>query len=482
MNTFRCARPEEMGVSSRAILDFLDYTEKNGLEMHGFMILRHDCLISQGWWAPYRKDRNHMLFSLSKTFTSIAVGFAVQEGLLSVEDRVISFFPELLTGAPCEYMSQMTVEHLLTMSTGHTTEPVAFDKPEIKDWAGHFLTSYVDQKPGSVFLYNTMATHMLSAIVQKVSGKTVTEFLTPRFFEPLGIENIWWEQSPTGVDAGGFGLNAKTEDIAKLGLFLLHKGAYKGKQLLDSAWIEKASSPVVANNGDTPDWRQGYGYQMWQCVPEHVYRGDGAFGQFCIVMPDQDAVVAINSGTMNMQKILDGVWSILLPGMKESPLPEASGVYQALTERTQNLVLSHPVGSMVHSKQQQLAGTYQFGDNILNLTSLTFDFSKANPTIQMEKTSGMGYQVTVGKSQWTDNFIELPQDTPEGKLDHEVSCFGAWDKNGCYHFVFQYPQKPFADHFVAEALPHGVKLRHRVNAALKPEELTEHLLLGLKRE
>ncbi len=482
MNTFCCAHPEEMGVSSKSILRFLDYIEENRLELHGFMFLRHDRLISQGWWAPYCKNRNHMLFSLSKTFTSIAVGFAVQEGLLSVEDQVISFFPEQFTGAPCEYMSQMTVEHLLTMSTGHTKEPAIFNQPEGKNWASYFLTSYVDKKPGSFFLYNTAATHVLSAIVQKVSGKTVTEFLTPRLFEPLGIQNIWWEQSPTGVDAGGFGLNVKTEDIAKLGLFLLHKGAYGGKQLLNPAWIEKGSSKVVKNNGDTPDWRQGYGYQMWQCVPEHVYRGDGAFGQFCIVMPDQDAVIAINSGEMNMQKILDGVWNILLPGMETEPLPEAPGDYEILKTRLDHLTLSRPVGSMVHSKQERLAGTYQFGDNILNLTRMAFDFSKENPVLQLERGSGMRYQIVVGKSQWIDNRIDLPQDTPEGRLDDEVSCFGAWDQNGCYQFVLQYPKKPFADYFVAEALPHGIRLRHRMNVSMKSEDMEEDILLGVKME
>ena len=266
--------------------------------MHSFMLLRHGHVVAEGWWSPYDAEAPHSLYSLSKSFTSTAVGLAIAEGKLSLDDEVLKFFPEDAPAEPSNNLKAMRVSDLLRMSTGQQTEPPRTpDQP----WTKTFLAHPVPFKPGTHFLYNTSATYMLSAIVQKATGQTVLDYLRPRLFEPLGIEHPTWETSPQGISAGGYGLSIRTEDIARFGQLYLQKGKWQGKQLVPEAWVEAATSRQTSN-GSNPnsDWDQGYGYQFWRCR-HGAYRGDGAFGQYCIVLPEQDAVIAITSGVKDMQ-------------------------------------------------------------------------------------------------------------------------------------------------------------------------------------
>ena len=230
---------------------------------------------------------------------------------------MLKFFPEDAPAEPSNNLKAMRVSDLLRMSTGHQTEPPRTpDQP----WTKTFLAHPVPFKPGTHFLYNTSATYMLSAIVQKATGMTVLDYLRPRLFEPLGIEHPTWETSPQGISTGGYGLSIRTEDIARFGQLYLQKGKWQGKQLVPEAWVEAATARQTSN-GSNPksDWDQGYGYQFWRCR-HGAYRGDGAFGQYCIVLPEQDAVIAITSGVKDMQAVLNLVWDKLLPAMKPSPL------------------------------------------------------------------------------------------------------------------------------------------------------------------
>ena len=187
----------------------------------------------------------------------------------------------------------MRLSDLLRMNTGQQAEPA---RKSTEPWAKTFLAQPVPFKPGTHFLYNTSATYMLSAIVQKSVGETLFQYLKPRLFEPLGIEHPMWETSPQGITVGGYGLSVRTEDIARFGQLYLQKGTWRGKQLVPAAWIDAATARQTSN-GSNPksDWDQGYGYQFWRCR-NGAYRGDGAFGQYCIVLPEQNAVIAITSG------------------------------------------------------------------------------------------------------------------------------------------------------------------------------------------
>ena len=309
--------PEAQGVSSAGILSFIEAADRSIESMNSFMLVRHGHVVAEGWWAPYRAEAPHSLYSLSKSFTSTAVGLAIAEGKLSLDDEVLKFFPDDAPAEPSNNLKAMRVSDLLRMSTGQQSEPA---RTSNEPWTKTFLAQPVPFKPGTHFLYNTSATYMLSAIVQKATGTTVLDYLRPRLFEPLGIEHPTWETSPQGISAGGYGLSIRTEDIARFGQLYLQKGNWQGKQLVPESWVEAATSRQTSN-GSNPqsDWDQGYGYQFWRCR-HGAYRGDGAFGQYCVVMPEQDAVVAITSGVKDMQAVLNLVWDKLLPAMSPSPL------------------------------------------------------------------------------------------------------------------------------------------------------------------
>jgi CubicO group peptidase (beta-lactamase class C family) len=293
-------------------------------ELHSLMIVRHGKVIVEQWLGDHSADKLHQLWSVSKTFTATAVGFAVAEGKLKVTDKVISFFPDKLPAEVSDNLKEMEVQHLLTMSGGHDVEP---RRSNDADWVQSFLAAPFTHKPGTFFVYNSMGTYMLSAIVQKVTGQKLLDYITPRLFTPLGIVGATWDESPQGINTGGWGLSLKTEDLAKMGLFILQKGKWEGKQLLPTAWFDEATTSHIASmpSGKRPeqltpdtkekDWLQGYGYQMWRSR-HNSFRADGANGQYILILPEKDAVIAITANVRDMQDELNFVWQYLLPALK----------------------------------------------------------------------------------------------------------------------------------------------------------------------
>ena len=455
------AKPSEMGVDPKAILSFINALEEKQLSIHSFMLMRHNKVVAEGWWNPFKPTYNHELYSLSKSVTSIAIGFAVQEGLLTVEDYVVSYFEDRLPCPPCENMKKMKIKHLLNMCTGHSVEP---DVMGGQDWVYLFLTSYVDCEPGSIFVYNTPATYMLSAILQKITGITIFDYLQPRLFEPLGISDIWWDVCPKGISTGGFGLNTKTEDVAKFGTFLLNNGVWEGKQLLNSEWIKKASSKVIESLSDPDtadqwpnDWIQGYGYQFWRCQPEGVYRGDGAFGQFCIVMPEQDAVLAIQSGVDDTQTVLDNIWEILLPAMKDN-VPEDKESQIALEEKMSGLIYPTPTGEATSPIADKVSRReYEVSENPVKLTKIVFDFADTNKvTLILGEES---YTAEIGFQIWIDNQIGInKEDKKEFLRYNDISCAGAWIKEDTFRFVVLYNRTPTKEIFEIKYHEKGISI------------------------
>jgi len=326
--------PEAQGVSSAAVRAFIETADRQVDTMHSFMLLRHGHVVAECWWAPESADKPHVLYSLSKSFASTAVGLAVAEGKLSIDDPVLKFFPDDAPAQPSDKLKAMRVRDLLSMATGHQTEP-KFTPDEA--WVKSFLAHPVEHKPGAHFQYNSPATYMCSALVQKLSGETVLAYLKPRLFEPLGIAGAEWSASPQGISAGGWGLFLKTEDIAKFGQLHLQKGQWNGKQIIPAAWVEQATAKQVSNGSDpSKDWDQGYGFQFWRCR-HGAYRGDGAFGQFCVVLPEQDAVVVMTADTKDMQGQLNLVWDKLLPACNKGALPENKDEQQKLKQTLSGL-------------------------------------------------------------------------------------------------------------------------------------------------
>lgn len=338
--------PEAQGLASDAVLSFIAAADRETPGLHSVMVLRHGHVVAEGWWAPHGPSIPHVLYSLSKSFTSTAIGLVAAEGYLTVDNAVISFFPEESPNEISANLAAMRVKDLLTMTTGHDQDPTGRVRNEPDgNWAQRFLALPVEHAPGSHFAYNSAATYMLSAIVQKITGQTLLDYLSPLLFAPLGIANPTWDSSPQGVNTGGWGLSITTEDIACFGQLYLQQGEWRGEQLVPAAWVAEATSKQVSNGSDPEnDWNQGYGYQFWRCT-HNSYRGDGAFGQFCIVMPDADAVVAITAKVSDLGAVLRLVWKYLLAEMQSSPLPAAPDKHNQLLERLSRLVVRDENGS-----------------------------------------------------------------------------------------------------------------------------------------
>ena len=311
---------------AKAMEGFFQSAADDSMDIHSVMIVKDGNVIYSHWQSEGVDSVPHVLHSVSKTFTATAVGLAIADGKMALTDKVIDNFPDKLPAEVSDNLKAMTVRDLLTMSCGHDVEPSWRGDPD-QDWVTIFLAQPVVHKPGSFYLYNSLGTYMLSAIVQQVTGEKVVDYLTPRLFEPLHIDKPKWEESPQGINCGGWGLYLKTEDLAKMGQLLLQKGEWNGKQLIPAEWVAEMSKKQVEsiNPGtrieeaeakgmtkETSDWMQGYGYQMWRCRPG-CFRADGARGQYIIVVPDKNAVIAITSNVEDLQGELNLVWNRILP-------------------------------------------------------------------------------------------------------------------------------------------------------------------------
>jgi CubicO group peptidase (beta-lactamase class C family) len=389
--------PESQGVSSSAVLALVEVLDQVDA-MNSFMLVRHGKVVAEGWWSPYDAESNHELYSLSKSFTSTAVGMAVAEGKLSIDDEVLRFFPDDGPAAPSANLKSMRVRDLLTMSAGHQDEvPTASDKISAKS----FLTNAVPHKPGTHFKYNTPATFMCSAILQKLTAQTVAEYLRPRLFEPLGITQPVWNTNWQGVSLGGYGLSVRTEDIARFGQLYLQKGQWQGRQLIPKEWVELATSKQVSN-GSNPksDWDQGYGFQFWRCR-NGAYRGDGAFGQYCIVMPEQDAVIAITSGVKDMQSVLNVIWEKLPPAFQPKRLKADSLNQKKLGEKLANLAVRPATGTETSPLASKLFNRkFIFPANAQKLESIKLTSGSGRGVTVSIRTNGGTRQFSSGYGEW----------------------------------------------------------------------------------
>lgn len=320
--------PEAEGVSSVVLRRFVEALGELD-SVHSVMVMRHGRVIAEGWKKPYAPEVPHMLFSLSKSFTSCAVGFACAEGKLSLDARLVDLFRDKLPERIDPKFETMRIRHLLSMSSGH--DHCTMDDIQGKpDWERAFFQTELAYEPGTHFCYNSGASYMLAAAVVHATGESLCDYLRPRLFEPLGIAPRLWELSPQGIETGGWGFNLTTEEIASFAQCLLEGGRRNGRQIIPAEYFKQATSVQADNSmNDQPDWKVGYGFQFWRCR-HNAFRGDGAFGQYAIAMPEQDMALAITSGLRNMQQILDLIWDLLLPGAGESALPPAPGDVSAL--------------------------------------------------------------------------------------------------------------------------------------------------------
>ena len=329
--------PEEAGISSKGLLRYLDAVEAAGLEHHSILIWKDGKLACKLNFAPYDDQTPHVLFSLSKSFTSAAAGFAVSEGLLRWDSKVVDVLKDKAPAHPSEWLKQVTLAHLLTMGSVLKPEsdeidhlvPPAEDhrKNEGPDWARAVLSHDCDHQPGTHFHYNSHGTYLVSAMVQRVTGQNIRDYLMPRLFEPLGIPKPYWDCCPQGVCCGGWGLYLSCESLLRFGVCLLHGGRWQGRALLPGDWYARATQVQIDTAHRTPapkpEWAQGYGYHLWRCTGDR-FRGDGSNGQFLIVSPAQDMAVAMTADLTDMPAAHELLNTYLFDEARQQPADAAT--------------------------------------------------------------------------------------------------------------------------------------------------------------
>jgi CubicO group peptidase (beta-lactamase class C family) len=395
----------------RRLVDRLDRIE----DVHSVLVLRHGRVIAESWWHPYSADRPHSMFSVSKSFTSTAVGIAVHEGLLTLDDRVIDLLPDDAPTDPSEHLRAMRVRDLLTMATGHSASTMDGINRTISlpggRWARAILAEPVEHEPGTRFVYNTGATHLLSAILHRLTGERLLDYLTPRLLAPLGITHAEWEQDPDGIDAGGYGLSITSEEMAAFGQLYLQGGVWEGERLVPAEWVAAATVKQVENGpSDWPDWNEGYGYQFWQCR-HGAYRADGAFGQYVLVWPEKDMVITTTSGLSDLPSVLEAVWDTLLPD--DAWVTRADAEVPALDQPDTALsfesALRTPAGAESSPIEESLLGvTYELAPNPLGFSALALGRDADGRTEVTFTADELDHHVRFGHGEWSPGTCSLP--------------------------------------------------------------------------
>lgn len=481
--------PESRYDADTGISNFIDAVEDQKLGLHSIILMCNGEVRVEGYWAPYAAGERHMLFSLSKSFTSTAAGLAIAEGFFTLDDPVVSFFPDDLPADIGPNLAAMRVRDLLTMSTGHDADTTwSMHQSNGRDWEKLFLAHSVLHEPGTHFVYNSGATYMVSSIVQRTTGQKVADYLKPRLFDPLGMAKPLWDENAGGVNVGGWGLNLTTEEIARFGQLYLQEGIWRGKRLLPEGWAAEATRSHIAN-GAAPDsdWAQGYGFQFWRSR-HGSYRGDGAFGQFCFVLPSQNSVLAITSGTNDMQAVMNAVWEHLLPSISQDEAPPFSRSQSPLSQKAAGLELPGPAGQVTSALSANLSGaTWEIdrghGEDVAESMAwagegqitrpetVTWEFDGLSCAFTLRNSQGT-HRVVAGLNSWRVGTTTLWQSGPVGAR-------GAWTDESAFAIEICYTGGPYSKTITAAFSGDTVTLKIAQNVSFRTTEFP--MLEGRRR-
>lgn len=403
------SRPGQQGVRAEGITAFVRAAEERDIALHSVMVARHGAVVAEGWWTPYASDQRQMMFSVSKSITATAIGIAQDEGLLSVDDHVMDFFPSLGSPENRRNMRDVRVRHLLAMATGHDVDTMEIMRALPKeDWVRIFMGVPIVFPPGTHFLYNSGASYVLSAIVTARTGKTPREYLRDRLWSPLGVDNPPWENSPGGLNLGASGVRLTTEELLKLGLLYLQRGSWGDRRVLSERWVAEATSVQVSNGNDPDDdWTQGYGFQIWRSRHDS-YRLDGRYGQFAFVLPAYNAVVAITAGTADSREVPSLLWQHLLPAFLDGPVEneqEATDVMRSILGSRSVQVPPFLPSSAVDMKL--LSGAIELPFNTLHVIEVKLDMSGDDIVMILRTSEGRIETHRANRSEWVIGRTEL---------------------------------------------------------------------------
>ena len=416
------ATPESQGVPSEAILKFIDGCEKTfdagdlGA-MHGFVIVRHGKVIAEGSWKPFDTlNETHMLYSHSKSFTSSAIGLLADRGKIDLDERIVDIFSNEVPAKVSENLAQLRVRDLLTMNVGKKDHLLR----DGGDWVKEFLSKDFFRKPGTGFKYDSDATYMLAAIVEKKSGMKMMDYLQQNMFDQIGITKAWTTCSPQGIPCGGWGMNMTTRELARFGQLYLNRGDWDGKRVLSSDWVSLATTRQTWSGwqnvgvkalGEGTDWEQGYGFQFWRCR-HGAYRADGAGGQYTVVIPEKDMVVSAHAGLGDFPKELDLIWDNLLPVLKDAPLAENPSAQKKLVDRLAKLAIK-PV-EFARARKWTTPFEFSLRENARGFKSVRFDPKDGGGCICTLVTRAGEQKFPAGTGEWQEGSIRIDTENYEG--------------------------------------------------------------------
>lgn len=416
------ATPESQGVPSEAILKFIDGCEKTfdagdlGA-MHGFVIVRHGKVIAEGSWKPFDTlNETHMLYSHSKSFTSSAIGLLADRGKIDLDERIVDIFSNEVPAKVSENLAQLRVRDLLTMNVGKKDHLLR----DGGDWVKEFLSKDFFRKPGTGFKYDSDATYMLAAIVEKKSGMKMMDYLQKNMFDQIGIAKAWTTCSPQGIPCGGWGMNMTTRELARFGQLYLNRGDWDGKRVLSSDWVSLATTRQTWSGwqnvgvkalGEGTDWEQGYGFQFWRCR-HGAYRADGAGGQYTVVIPEKDMVVSAHAGLGDFPKELDLIWDNLLPVLKDAPLAENPSAQKKLADRLAKLAIK-PV-EFARARKWTTPFEFSLRENSRGFKSVRFDPKDGGGCICTLVTRAGEQKFPAGTGEWQKGSIRIDTENYEG--------------------------------------------------------------------
>ena len=416
------ATPESRGVPSEAILKFIDGCEKTfdagdlGA-MHGFVIVRHGKVIAEGSWKPFDTlNETHMLYSHSKSFTSSAIGLLADRGKIDLDERIVDIFSNEVPAKVSENLAQLRVRDLLTMNVGKKDHLLR----DGGDWVKEFLSKDFFRKPGTGFKYDSDATYMLAAIVEKKSGMKMMDYLQKNMFDQIGITKAWTTCSPQGIPCGGWGMNMTTRELARFGQLYLNRGDWDGKRVLSSDWVSLATTRQTWSGwqnvgvkalGEGTDWEQGYGFQFWRCR-HGAYRADGAGGQYTVVIPEKDMVVSAHAGLGDFPKELDLIWDNLLPVLKDAPLAENPSAQKKLADRLAKLAIK-PV-EFARARKWTTPFEFSLRENSRGFKSVRFDPKDGGGCICTLVTRAGEQKFPAGTGEWQEGSIRIDTENYEG--------------------------------------------------------------------
>ena len=400
---FPRSTPEQQGISSAAIRSFLEAINVSGQEFHSIMIIRHGYVVAGGWWYPFSPELHQQLYSLSKSFTGTAIGMAIDEKLLKLDDPVITFFPKDQPSSISTNLAALKVRHLLSMSVGQEKDSIQTleHTPEGTTWEETFLALPIVHEPGTRFLYNSGASYMLSSIVKQVSGHNVHAYLKPRLYDPLGITGATWTENSEGVNMGASNLRIRTEDIGKLGQLYLQEGSWNSRRLVSREWVELATRKEIDTGKNDSSWGYGYGFQFW-LNPPGGFRADGAYGQYSMVFPEKDTVVVITSESADKESTMHTVWDHLYPALTDHrTLPANATEYRKLQDDLKALVLPPPSLNRRSAISDSLSGkTFLLDKNQFNAKAVSFRFATDKVIFTLAEEGKPDIILNCGIDQW----------------------------------------------------------------------------------